>query len=447
MFAGALNQALSQTDRQGVGVDGRRTADDRYRRALADVPDVILVLDANSTIIDASPEVTTYLGYPRSEIIGLSAPSFLHPNDVDRCANALLQEMVDPSWRSPAMLIRVRHAEGHFRDIELLGHNRFHDPEIGGLLVSLRDVSGPGLGDRVIAADDYLYRTFETVASDGICIFDADGNRAYISPSICQVLGYTQEELTAIDNGGLVVAEDLPMWKHTVAEALRTPGVPRRVECRMMHGERGPMWIETTVLNLLSDPAVRGVVTHFRDIDARRLAEIELHRQARLDPLTQLGNRTALMEVLSTPSVGTRSLLFADLDNFKQVNDRLGHAQGDRVLQAVGSAIIAAARLDHFVARNGGDEFCVVADGLDEAGADELANNVRQGVLEAVSSLGVGISVGVAHAQHSGPDGDVHLMAIADQHMYGQKYALENPDDEPLLERRARVREHLSAPL
>lgn len=427
-------------------MDGGRNVGDRYRRALADVPDVILLLDATSIIIDASPEVTAYLGYERSEIIGLSAPSFLHPNDVDRCANALLQEMVDPAWRAPAMLIRVRHADGTYRDIELLGHNRFDDPAIGGLLVSLRDVSGPGLGDRVIAADDYLYRTFETVASDGVCIFDADGNRAYLSPSIGQVLGYTPEELISINASGLVFPEDLPMWKQTVAEALRSPGVPRRVEGRLMHRDRGPMWIETTVLNLLSDPAVRGVVTHIRDVDARRRAEIELHRQARLDPLTQLGNRTALMEVLSQPSTGTRTLLFADLDNFKQVNDRLGHAQGDRVLQIVAGAIIAAAADGHFVARNGGDEFCVVADGLDEAGADALATKVRHDVLDAVSSLNVGISVGVAHAQNSGPDGDVHLMAIADQHMYGQKYAVANPDEEPLRERRARVREELSAP-
>ena len=62
----------------------------------------------------------------------------------------------------------------------------------------MRDVSGPGLGQRVIAVGDYLYRTFETAASDGVCIFDADGNRAYVSPSICQVLGYTTEELIAV---------------------------------------------------------------------------------------------------------------------------------------------------------------------------------------------------------------------------------------------------------
>ncbi len=414
----------------------------RYRRAVADVPDVLLVLDANGVIVDVTDGVDSLLGYDRADVVGRDATSFVHPDDVDSCADALLQETLNPGWRAPSLLVRIRNSDGSYRDIELLGHNRFVDPGIGGLLVSLRDVSGPGLGQRVIAAGDYLYRTFETAASDGVCIFDADGNRAYVSPSICQVLGYTTEELIAIEASGLVIPEDLHLWKHTVSAALRNPGHPHRVECRLHHKTHGPMWIETTVVNLLDDPAVRGVVTHIRDIDARRNAEIELYRQARLDPLTLLGNRTALMERLSARSHGTRTLLFADLDNFKQVNDRLGHAQGDRVLQLVGAAIAAAAG-DHFVARNGGDEFCVVADGLDEKGAEALATAVRQAVLAALPSDGVGISIGVGHTAASSDGGDQHLLAVADRNMYHNK-PTGGGADAPPVERRSREREPLT---
>ena len=416
----------------------------RYRRAVADIPDVLLVLNANGVIVDVTDGVDSLLGYDRSDVTGRDATSFVHPDDVDRCADALLQETLNPGWRAPALLVRIRNFDGTFRDIELLGHNRFDDPDIGGLLVSLRDVSGPGLGQRVIAVGDYLYRTFETAASDGVCIFDADGNRAYVSPSICQLLGYTTEELSAIEASGLVIPEDLHLWKHTVSAALRKPGHPHRIECRLHHKTHGPMWIETTVVNLLDDPAVRGVVTHIRDIDTRRRAEIDLHRQARLDPLTLLGNRTALMERLATRSHGMRTLLFADLDNFKQVNDRFGHGQGDRVLQLVGAAITAAAG-DHFVARNGGDEFCLVADGLDQKEATDLANEVRQVVLAAVSAHGVGISIGIGHIEASRDGGDEHLLAIADRDMYRHKPTSEGPDAAPV-ERRSRAREPLSVP-
>ena len=417
----------------------------RYRRALADVPDAILLLDENGVILDASTDAEVFLGYALSEVVGASAASFVHPDDLDRCAHALLQETRDPAWRAPALLVRIRNSDGSYRDIELLGHNRFDDPDIGGLLVSLRDVSGPGLGQRVIAVGDFLYRTFETAASDGVCIFDADGNRAYVSPSICQVLGYTTDELIAVGASGLVVPEDLHLWKHTVSAALRDPGHPHRVECRLHHKTRGPMWIETTVVNLLDDPAVRGVVTHIRDIDARRNAEIDLHRQARLDPLTSLGNRTALMERLSARSPGSRTLLFADLDNFKQVNDRFGHAQGDRVLQLVGAAIATVADGAYFVARNGGDEFCLIADGLDEEMAEDLATAVRRAVLAAVSAHGVGISIGIGHIEASRAEGDEHLLALADRNMYRNKPTADGPDAPPV-ERRTRVREPLSVP-
>ena len=416
---------------------------DRYRRALADVPDAILLLDDNGVIVDASTDAEDFLGYAMADVVGASAASFVHPDDLDRCAYALLEETRNPGWRAPALLVRIRNSDGSFRDIELLGHNRFDDPDIGGLLVSMRDVSGPGLGQRVIAVGDYLYRTFETAASDGVCIFDADGNRAYVSPSICQVLGYTTEELIAVGASGLVVAEDLDLWKHTVSAALRDPGHPHRVECRLHHKSRGPMWIETTVVNLLEDPAVRGVVTHIRDIDARRNAEIDLHRQSRLDPLTLLGNRMALMERLAVRSHGTRTLLFADLDNFKQVNNRFGHAEGDRVLQLVGAAIATVADGAHFVARNGGDEFCLVADGLDDEKATDLANAVRQVVLAAVSAHGVGISIGIGHIEASLDEGDEHLLAIADRDMYRHKPTGESPDAPPV-ERRTRVREPLT---
>ena len=149
------------------------------------------------------------------------------------------------------------------------------------------------------------------------------------------------------------------------------------------------------------------------------------------------------MERLAARSSGTRTLLFADLDNFKQVNDRFGHVQGDRVLQLVGAAIAAAAGGDHFVARIGGDEFCVVADGIHEKEAAMLADAVRHVVLAAVSAEGVGISIGIAHTEASGDGGDEHLLAISDRNMYNNKPTAGGLDARPV-ERRSQAREQLT---
>ncbi len=393
-----------------------------YRTVISETADALLVISAENRVLDATPEIFDHFGYTRDEIIGQDGFTFLHPDDVDRCAQVLLREMMDTSWRGPAIIVRIRHAAGHWCDVEMLGHNRFDDPRVGGILMSLRDVSGPQLGDRVLAVGDYLFHSLATAASDGTCIFDANGARAYMSPSLSQVLGYPLSELAMIEGGQLVHPDDLELWNTTSTAALLEPGVAKRVECRLMHKDRGPIWIETTVVNLLHDRTVRGVVAHIRDIDARRRTEIELLRQARRDSLTELHNRAALMEQMQCPSIsGQRALFFADLDNFKQVNDRLGHAHGDTVLIKVAGALRGAVRPHDFVARNGGDEFCVVSDGISIEEAEAMAERIRSTVLAVTTPEGVGISVGVAHTDASSPERDLALLAIADRHMYNEK--------------------------
>ena len=99
----------------------------------------------------------------------------------------------------------------------------------------------------------------------------------------------------------------------------------------------------------------------------------------------------------------------------------MGHAHGDTVLVSVANALRGAVRPFDFVARNGGDEFCVVSDDLSIEDAEALAQRIRSAVIEVAASEGVGISVGVAHTDASSPDRDIHLLAIADRHMYAEK--------------------------
>ena len=405
-----------------VDLTSNATLAEGYRAAISETADALLVVDGTNRVVDATPEIFEHFGYRREDIIGRDGSSFLHPDDVDRCANAMMRELTDSNWRGPAIIVRIQHAEGHWCDVEMLGHNRFNDPRVGGILMSLRDVSGPLLGDRVLAVDDYLFHSLATAASDGTVIFDANGARAYSSPSLSRVLGYSIAELAAVEPSSLVHPEDVHLWRATTEAALADPGEAKRVECRLVHKERGPIWIETTVVNLLADRLVRGVVAHLRDIDARRQVEFELLRQARRDSLTELNNRAALMAHMQCPSIsGQRALFFADLDNFKQVNDRLGHAHGDTVLVSVANALRSAVRPFDFVARNGGDEFCVVSDDLSIEDAEALAQRIRSAVIEVAAPEGVGISVGVAHTDTSSPDRDIHLLAIADRHMYAEK--------------------------
>jgi diguanylate cyclase (GGDEF)-like protein len=155
------------------------------------------------------------------------------------------------------------------------------------------------------------------------------------------------------------------------------------------------------------------------------LAEHEalIRHQASHDPLTGLPNRRLLTELLEDADSLDRALLLVDLDNFKPVNDQLGHAAGDDLLVGVSSRLLAAVRADDTVVRLGGDEFAVVIAGGDAGVAVRVAERIVAAVGEPFEIAGtevrVGASVGVA-ISGGGRDGN-QLLRDADMAMYQVK--------------------------
>jgi diguanylate cyclase (GGDEF)-like protein len=140
------------------------------------------------------------------------------------------------------------------------------------------------------------------------------------------------------------------------------------------------------------------------------------------DPLTALGNRRSLPEVFRAVQPRGALLLFFDLDGFKAVNDRYGHQVGDQCLKRFAVSLRACFRPDDALVRYAGDEFLVVASGLDAAGAKERLERLRRELQASpVDGPGISFSVGVAELPAGGhPDA---ALAAADQSMYGAKSA------------------------
>ena len=151
-------------------------------------------------------------------------------------------------------------------------------------------------------------------------------------------------------------------------EVLGTPGIHAPIEFPVPHADGSWRYFEHTVNNLLDDPDVRGIVISSRDITDRKELEEQLRHQAFHDRLTELPNRALftgrLEHALGRSARTGRSVavLFLDLNNFKLVNDSLGHEVGDRLLIAVAERLKACLRPGDTVARLGGDEFTVPLD-------------------------------------------------------------------------------------
>jgi diguanylate cyclase (GGDEF)-like protein/PAS domain S-box-containing protein len=274
------------------------------------------------------------------------------------------------------------------------------------------------------------FRSLVQHSSDVIIVIRPSGQMRFVSPSATRVLGYDPSELVGRQIGSVLHPEDTERSATFLAEAVRGPGVTGPVELRFRQPDGS--WLHTEILatNLLRDATVRGIVLNTRDVSERKRLEEQLTHQAFHDPLTGLANRALFRDrvshalALSQRQGHPITVLFLDLDDFKRINDSLGHAEGDRLLIAAGERFLCCARAVDSVSRLGGDEFAILmehvagSDGRTEL-LDRLTTAMGHPFTLSGNQVQVTVSIGVATAGPGETADD--LLRNADVAMYVAK--------------------------
>lgn len=392
----------------------------------------VLLVGLDYKLIEMNPAFCAMLDCEAGDLIGRSVREISHPDDWASYA-AESERLVAGEIDYEEMDKRYLHRDGHFvyahtsvsviRDS--LGAPRY-------LTSICQDVSA-----RVEALDE-LHRSEELLrmvvnsAPDLIFRyrFDPDPGFEYVSPALERLYGYSLAEFPSGPNPlrSIMSDEDADI---VLASARSGSDIP--VLARVRHKDGREIWSEAHV-NMVYDAAghevaMEGIV---RDVSERKALEDQLMYQSLHDSLTGLGNRAWIRDRIaqalaslgeSGQSGGLVALLYLDLDQFKVVNDMLGHTSGDELLKAVAGRIVFAARKDDSVARLGGDEFVILCAGLaGEEQAIEIARRVKEQVALPFSianrELSITASIGIAMSPVGSLDDLIHN---ADAAMYSAK--------------------------
>ena len=232
------------------------------------------------------------------------------------------------------------------------------------------------------------FRSLVRNASDGVVVLGPDGQMKYESPAVERILGRSPDATIGQPAMSNIHPDDRAAVERRFADVAAASGSEAGLEFRVRHADGSWRILEAIAKNLLDDAAVGGVVVNFRDITERKALEEQLRHQAFHDVLTGLANRSLFRDrlghALARASRGAlpTAVLYLDIDDFKAVNDRLGHGEGDRLLVMVGERLVAATRAGDTVARLGGDEFAVIVEETDPAEASRAAERILRALAQ-----------------------------------------------------------------
>ncbi len=409
-------------------------SEERFRALTQNSSDIVTLLGTDGTVRYQSPSIEHILGYRSEELVGESIFDYVHPEDLVRVRRAFAKGLAEPNLR-PLEQYRFRHKDGSWHYVESVGSNLLYDQKVREFVVNSRDVTERVRTEEKLRQTETRYRTLVERIPAATYVQEIGGPESaiYMSPQIETLTGYSPEECKDPDLRWRMVHPDDRERMQAEDEQAIEPGEVVTTEYRLVHRDGRTVWVRNESVVVEEEGSGSRYWQGFMvDITKRKALENELEHRAFHDPLTGLPNRALFLDRLEQALARTQrrddvvAVLFLDLDNFKVVNDSLGHEVGDQLLVTVSQRLERCLRTRDLVARMGGDEFTILLEGVSGVGdAEETAERISRELWPPFTIEGehifVTASIGIvlSNAVGGGSGGD--LLRAADVALYRAK--------------------------
>ena len=405
----------------------RQRSEDRFGALIDNSSDIVAVLRDDMTLSYVSPVAQRLLGYPGQELSSIDVMGLIHRDDHGAAAKMLND--IRFGLRETAE-IRLRHFAGTYAWFEVVGVDLSSDPNIAGVVLNAREIGDRKMAEERLVLSEARFKALVQNSTDLVIVLDASGRIRYASPSVEGALDQIPDDIQGRSLNEVFRDNDLNWESYQSGQPL--PGDEGLELVEFSFRSLGGDWhtIETTITDLRDEPAVGGFVLNARDVTYRKNMEQRLRYQATHDELTGLANRVHVLEDLAgmlgrNSGSTTVAAILIDIDDFKDINDSLGHAFGDQLLTAVAGRITGMLGFGDVAARIGGDEFVIV---LERAHGESHITDLSDQILSAIASpfvidsreLTITASAGIVFDHDRQSSGEI-LLRNADTAMYRAK--------------------------
>jgi diguanylate cyclase (GGDEF)-like protein/PAS domain S-box-containing protein len=386
-------------------------------------PDLLCIANNQGYFTKLSISWEKTLGWSREELCAVPFQQFVHPEDLSNTASTL-ETLIDGK-QVMGFINRYKHKDGSYRWLEWACF-----PEEGkDLFGTARDITNA----HAVAQEQRLAASVYNNTNDAIFVFNQKGEILSVNLAFTQITGFSFQK--AVGANVTILSQKVTHspnhFQNIIIDLAQSHAWEGETWCRHQSERSFLTYSNITLVQNESNENTLRFVCVMRDITEQKEDEQRINQLAYHDPLTGLANRTLLKNRLAhSISIAERdqhqmAVLFIDLDNFKAINDALGHDTGDRVLEVQADRLVSCVRKSDTVARMGGDEFVIFIDAVQNNNTiTDLAKKVIAELSQPIKIkhhlLQITSSIGISIFPNDGID-TVTLMKSADTAMYTAK--------------------------